>query len=91
MIFFREYIPHSPAPTPATWAPDDDPDRKLDDEVDGVDDESIRHRVIQFFFEPSVQSEPIQNDDVDHERVYVNKIFASECGCSENCFTGFIL
>nr|XP_022302539.1 uncharacterized protein LOC111110356 [Crassostrea virginica] len=88
--FFREYIPKSPAPTPATWAPDDDPDIELDDDVGWVDDESIRHRVTEFFVEPSVQSvqsQPIQNDDVDHERVYVNKIFASECGCSRNCFT----
>ena len=90
--FFREYIPKSPAPTPVTftWAPDDDPDSELDDDVGGVDDESIRHRVTEFFVEPSVQSvqsQPIQNDDVDHERVYVNKIFASECGCSRNCFT----
>ena len=58
--FFREYIPKSPAPTPATWAPDDDPDSELDDEVDGVDDESIRQRVTEFFVEPSVQSQPIQ-------------------------------
>ena len=88
--FFREYIPKSPAPTPATWVPDDDPDSELDDDVGGVDDESIRHRVTEFFVEPSVQSlqsQPIQNDDVDHERVYVHRIFASECGCSRNCFT----
>ena len=43
----------------------------------------------EIFVEPSVQLQPIQNDDVDHERayVYVHKIFDSECGRSRNCFT----
>ena len=85
--FIREYISKSPAPTPVTWAPDDDPDSELDDDVSGVNAESIRHRVTEIFVGPSVQSQPIQNDGVDHERAYVNKVFDSECGCGRNCFT----
>ena len=65
MIFYREYIPKSSALTQATWAPDYDPDSEVDDEVDGIDDESIRHRVTEFFSEPSLHSRQTQNDDVE--------------------------
>ena len=65
MIFYREYIPKSSAPTQATWAPDYDPDSELDDEIEGIDDESIRHGVTEFFSEPSLHSWQTQNDDVE--------------------------
>ena len=81
MIFYREYIPKSSALTQATWAPDYDPDSEVDDEVEGIDDESIRHGVTEFF-----PSHPYIHGKPRMMMWNVKKIFTSECGCSRNCF-----
>ncbi|XP_062616042.1 uncharacterized protein LOC134277748 [Saccostrea cucullata] len=78
--FYLKYIPRSPTPPLAINTNDSDSDEN-DAEVDEA---NIRNRVTEFFAEPSVPSG--QNDDVDHERVYVDKLFESECGYIKNCF-----